>query len=746
MPVKGGAGMSQQTVMLTTVVYAIAAGVFLIALARRLRVPAIVPLLLGGIALGPSGIDLIRPEELGGGLRTIVSCAVAIILFEGGLSLDLEGFRHAGKTIRRLLTVGAIVTWLATAGAVYLIFGFDPLFCLLAGSLVIVTGPTVIVPILRRIRLQENLHHILLWEGVMIDAVGVFIAVFCFELVTNQYSGDRAAAYLVWRFAVGTVVGLAVGFATAEVLRRRLIHEELTNLFALSAALLTFAICEQLAHESGLLSVVLAGFVLAIRAPHGVSGIKEFKAQLTDLLIGLLFILLAAKLNPKQFLAYGWELAAAAAAVILVVRPLNIFISALGCGLSTREKLALSWVAPRGIVAASMGSLFSLRLADEGIPQASFLEAFTYLVIFATVVIQGFSAGKVSRALGVRKRDPHGWLIVGANAFAVELALLVRRLTHLDCVIIDSNARAVRELPATVTAVRADALDPRTPVLLGDYSIGNVLALTDNEDLNTLICQAWSRSVGSSHVFRWAADARNKQRSEELPGIVPWDHMPKPSVVAHELEKGHAELLVYDTQVAVSKGEPYTLLAITGSNRFELPGMLSKTAGKTTPARPVRYVYLLREANRLARCLRPELIIRVAGTDFTTTIQKVMEAAADHVTEIDREASVREILDREKVFPTSLGHGFAAPHAYSRNLSQHVCVVVHTPDGIEMPTPDGDPVRFLFVVLSPTGDPQGHLMIMGQIAQVAADEAMLPALAEARTPYEAIELIDTRFQ
>lgn len=737
--------MTHQTEMLTTVVYALVAGVLLMVLARRLRVPAIVPLLLGGIALGPFGLNMIRPAELGTGLRTIVNCAVAIILFEGGLTLDLEGFRKASIMIRRLLTLGVLVTWFATAGILWLIFRFDPMFCLLAGSLVIVTGPTVIIPLLRRLRLQENLHHILLWEGVMIDAVGVFVAVFCFELATEQYSGNRAAVHFFGRFAVGALAGIGIGILAAQVIRRNWIHEELVNLFALSTALLTLAVCEQLSPESGLLGVVLAGFVIAIRAPEGAARIREFKMQLSDLLVGLLFVLLAAKLNLRQFIAYGWEVALAVAAVMFIVRPLNIFVSAVGTGLSVREKLVLSWFAPRGIVAASMASFFSLRLSDTGLPQATFLETFTYCVIFATVVVQGLTIGSVSRWLNLRKKDQRGWLIVGANSFSIELSKLIRQHAGLDVVVVDTNPRLIREAGSQVEAVRADALDPRTPVLLGDHNIGNVMALTDNEDLNVLICQTWSRIVGSAHVYRWASAVHAERRGVELPGRAAWKQVPKPSVISHELETGDAEIIVREEPFGPDSEEPYTLLAVLTPGRFSVDtGKQGKAPGKTQGK--TQYVYLIRQANRLIQCLRPELLLTVPGTDFTATVQRMLEVASEHVTELDREQALKDILEREQDFPTSLGNGIAAPHAYGKLLRRHVCIVAHTPDGIDMPTPDNEPVRFLFVVLSPTGDPQGHLMIMGQIAQLASDSETLETLAAAGTSTGRIEAITARFQ
>ena len=395
--------------MLLTMAAAISAGVILLALAHRLNLPAIVLLVAGGVALGPEGLGLVKPAVLGDGLRVIVALAIGLILFEGGLTLDVRGYRSASSMIQRLLTIGLLTTGLSTAVAIWLIFDFPFAFCLLAASLVVVTGPTVIAPLLKRIKVQAKLHGILHWEGVLIDPIGVFIAILCFEWIVVQDHEQVLWRFLL-RFVWGLGLGIVGGVLVYLLIRIRLIVDEMLNVFALAAAVLIFGLAESFLPEAGLLAVTASGFVLGILGPGQLKRIRHFKAEITDLLIGTLFILLVARLDLDQFIAFGSQGALLVAAVVLVARPLNILNSSWGLkDFNWREKLFLSWVAPRGIVAASMASLFAINLQEKGIfPQAPFLETFTYSIIISTVVLQGFSAGLLAWALGLKRPPPQG--------------------------------------------------------------------------------------------------------------------------------------------------------------------------------------------------------------------------------------------------------------------------------------------------------------------------------------------------
>ena len=289
-----------------TLAIAMSVGAFLTVVAKRLKIPGIVLLLFGGVTLGPEGWNLVQPDSLGGMLNVLVSLAVGLILFEGGLTLNIEGYRAAGAVIRRLLTIGVIVTWVGTAGAIFFLYDFEPTFCLLAGSLVIVTGPTVIQPILKRTRLSWNLHHTLHWEGVLIDPIGVFAAVLAFEWAMGA-GGEEALFNLGLRVLGGLTIGFVGGEVTCFLLKHRVVAEEVVNVFMVGVAIFIFGTTEALIAEGGLLSVTVAGLIIGARHPPELKGIVEFKSVITDLLIGFVFILLTSRLELAQFVEFGRE-------------------------------------------------------------------------------------------------------------------------------------------------------------------------------------------------------------------------------------------------------------------------------------------------------------------------------------------------------------------------------------------------------------------------------------------------------
>jgi len=404
-------------------------GIFFIIISNKLKIPSIVLLLLGGILLGPHGISLIHPASLGTGLNVIIQLAVALILFEGGLTLDAKGYRQVSKEIRNSLTRGIIVTWGLSSLIVKIIFHFPWPIAVLSGSLIIVTGPTVIGPLLKRVRVKKNIYNFLHWEGVLIDPIGVFIALLTYEWLV----GERALQFFLFRIVVGISIGLLSGFILYFLIKKKYIQEEILNIFILSYALVIFVFADFFVPESGLLSVTIAGFILGYSKLPQLNSIKLYKAEFINLLIGLLFILLSANLNINFF--WGKEgilLGVSVLAIMLIVRPINIFITIpTRKNFSIKDKLFLSWIAPRGIVAASMASLFALNLKNlknEYSSYANFIEAFTYLVIIGTVFIQGFTANIVGRLFGVVEPDPSGWLIVGAHNFALEIASFIKKM------------------------------------------------------------------------------------------------------------------------------------------------------------------------------------------------------------------------------------------------------------------------------------------------------------------------------
>lgn len=733
-----------------TLMTAVAAGMIVIVVARRLQVSAIVLLLLGGFVLGPEVLDVVRPDSLGTPLGALVSLAVGVILFEGGLTLDIDGYRSTPRLIRRLLTVGVLVTWILTALAVRLLFATPVPVALLAASLVIVTGPTVIQPLLRRIRVVSRLHHVLQWEGVLIDPIGVFVAILCFEYIQG-FGGEAAVASLALRILTGAVVGLVGGLVVAQVLVWRLVPEDLVNGFALASALLIFAGAEAFSHafgfsDAGLLAVVIGGLVVGIRHPPGVAQIRRFKAELTELMIGMLFILLAARLRLDQFVSFGVRGALLVTLVILVVRPLAVAAASAGLGVGWRDRVFLSWVAPRGIVAASMASLFAIALEGRhglGV-EPTFLETFTYSVIAATVLAQGLTAAPLASVLDLRRPPRRGWLIVGAHRLARATARFLVDRAGVPVVLADLNARRVAQAREEgLAALHADARDLALEGRAELSEVGNLLALTDNEDLNALLCERWVDRFGSGHVHCWRSPrAEQVHRAESggaSAGRVVWSALPKPSLVAAELELGEATLHETGSPQAEAGGSRAFLLGLQ-LGHVVLGG--ASDVGRGTDGLDSG-LWLERAAGYLRRSLVPGLILRVETESFPTLLREMVARIVRLVPQLPADRLVKELLGHEATISSGLGNGIAVPHAYSTAILQRLCAVAQVPEGLDLGGPDGEPVRLVFLVLSPAGDPAGHLATLAEIARIVSHDEARGRLLDAVAPEDFLATVES---
>lgn len=717
--------------MLVTMVAAIAAGTMLLVLARRANLPALLLLLLGGLAMGPQALGIVRPDSLGDGLLVVVELAVGLILFEGGLTLDRQGYRAASAMIKRLLTLGVLITWLGATLAIRLVAGVPWSQSVIAASLIIVTGPTVIGPLLKRVRIAPRLHNILHWEAVLIEPIGVFIAVLCFEWFAAG-QGAGALVNLGLRVLAGGALGLAAGAFITAAIRYRLVPRDMHGIFALACAVLVFGAAESLIVKAGLLAVIVAGFVVGLSGLPALRGLRAFKAELTSLLIATLFILLAARLNFAQFEDFGLRGAAVVVLVMLAVRPVSVWLCALGLDLPVRERVFLAWVAPRGIVAASMASLFAISLEERGAADARFAETFTYSVIVATIVLQGTTAGLVARALGVHRPEPEGWLIVGAHPFARRIASFLEGAAGERTVLLDTNARAVHEaVDAGHTALVADARETDVLERHGLAEIGHVLALTDNEDLNARICAGWSGRVGAEQVFRYRSTAAVGTLQDEQ-GVVLWPGLPRPTLLSAEIERNEASVETFGGAELPVGAVP--LAAFDGRRlRFDPP---SGTPGE-------RVLCLRRRADYLLRSIRPDLVITEARGDLESLFEQIVSRMAAAQPRLPREATVAELLQREAAFPSVIGSGVAVPHAYSSGLPQRLCGIACSREGVRFPGA-AEPVRLVFLVLSPAGDPEGHLATLAEIARLVLAPEVRERLLEAGSPMEVVHLVRRR--
>jgi NhaP-type Na+/H+ or K+/H+ antiporter len=474
-----------------SIALALAAGMFSQALAQHLRMPGIVLLLAAGVLLGPDVLGLVHPQSLGTGLPILVGFAVAVILFEGGMNLDLRRLRREARSIRQLVTLGAAVTAVGGAVAARLLLGWDWALAALFGTLVIVTGPTVVTPLLRRVRLKRSLATVLEAEGVLIDSIGALTAVVALEVVLHPGESVAAGAQtLLFRLGFGVLSGLVGGSLIALMLRfDRVVPEGLENVLTLSLVLAVFQASNAFLPESGLVSVTVAGLVVGNVKTRVLGDLKEFKEQLTVLFIGMLFVLLAADVRIEEVQSLGWPGALTVLALMLVVRPLNVLAGTFGSDLKSKERLFLSWLAPRGIVAAAVSSLFAQQLQAAGIPGGNELRALVFLVIAATVLIQGLSGGWVAEILGVRRRSNVGYLVLGANPLGLALGNAFR-WADKEILFIDSNPDACRT-----------AEDEGFRVLFGSGLVESILfraeiesragclAVTANDEVNLLFAK-----------------------------------------------------------------------------------------------------------------------------------------------------------------------------------------------------------------------------------------------------------------
>jgi NhaP-type Na+/H+ or K+/H+ antiporter len=472
-----------------TLVLALAVGVLAQSVARHLRLPGIVLLLVAGAGLGPDGLGWVQPEQLGEGLLTLVELSVAIILFEGGLNLEISRLRREQAPIRRLVLGGALVTLLGGGLAARLLLDWDWMGALVFGSLVVVTGPTVVGPLVRELRLRPRVATVLEGEGVLIDPVGAILAVLLIEVALAPGADSLAsgATVLLYRVGVGALAGAAGGFALAWLLRaRRLIPEGHENIMVLAAVLLLFQGCNEVLSQSGLLAVTIAGVVVGNLRSSVDRDLREFKDQLTVLLIGLLFVLLAAAVRFDDVRALGAGGLAVVVALVFVVRPLGVWLATASSELSVRERLLIAWMAPRGIVAAAVASATAVALERAGVSGGRELLALVFLTIACTVLLAGLTAGPVASLLGQRLPGREGVAILGAQGLGLLLASELRD-AGVAVVFFDSNPQSCRRAEEKrFTVVYGDALQERTLQRARMETIGVVVGLTSNQMLNSI--------------------------------------------------------------------------------------------------------------------------------------------------------------------------------------------------------------------------------------------------------------------
>ena len=469
-------------------------------LAWWLKLPAILFLLLAGIVAGPV-TGFLRPDALFGDLLfPIISLGVAVVLFEGSLTLKLHEITGLGGVVRNLVSFGMLLNGAIIAVATHWLLAFSWQLAALFGAMVVVTGPTVIMPLLRTMRPTANIASILRWEGIIIDPLGTLLAVVVFEFIVSDQQHNTLLTF-AGNLLTGGGLGVAGAYLLALPLRRHLMPGYLINIATLAMVLGNYTLANHLEHESGLLAVTLMGIVLANMKELPIQEVVDFKESLSTMILSLLFIVLAARVEFSQLAALGVGAVVLLAVILFVARPATGFAATLGSKLNWRERALLGWVAPRGIVAAAVAALFSLRLSALGLPRAELLVPLTFAVIIASVVLQSASARLVANLLRVSEPEPRGLLIVGANAVARAIA---RTLTDkgFRVLLADTNWDDISQarmdgLPTYFGNVVSEHADRHLDLV----GIGRLLAMSRRPAFNALACLRYRSEFGAGHVY-----------------------------------------------------------------------------------------------------------------------------------------------------------------------------------------------------------------------------------------------------
>ena len=469
-----------------------------------IKLPAILFLLIAGITIGPV-LGWLNPDNLFGELLfPFISLAVAVVLFEGSLTLRFSEIKGLEHVVRRLVSSGLLITWLLTTLATYWLLNFSLELAILFGALTVVTGPTVIVPMLRSVRPTTHVANILRWEGIVIDPIGALLAVLVLQFIIAGIDADAFGHTLLTftgqvltGFSFGAIAGYALGIA----LRHQWLPVYLHNLATLSVVLGVFTLANSIQHESGLLTVTIMGIWLANMKEVDTEDILNFKESLSLLFTSGLFIILAARLNLDDFLVLGWPALGVLLAMQFIARPLKIIAATWNSSLRWQERAILAWIAPRGIVAAAISALFAIQLEQQGYAQASLLVPLTFMVIIGTVTFQSLTARPLALWLKVAEPEPSGFLIVGANPVARTLAAALDK-HGFHTLLADSNWGNIRAaLIEGRQTFYGNVVSEQADRQLDLIGIGRVLTLSPHQEINCLAAMRYRSEFNDRNIY-----------------------------------------------------------------------------------------------------------------------------------------------------------------------------------------------------------------------------------------------------
>jgi len=490
-------------------------------IAWRLKLPSILFLLLAGILAGPV-LGWLRPDEVFGDLlEPVVSLAVAVILYEGSMTLKLAEIRGHGAVVRNLVTVGVLITWTAATLSAICFLGWDIYLAALFGAIVTVSGPTVILPLIRTIRPTSSLSSIFRWEGILVDPLGAILAVLVFDfIIVIQTAATKMQLVTTFglMIAVGVGLGIVIGHLFGVVFRRHWLPDYLRDYAALASVIIVFGISESVASETGLLAVTVMGVWQANMRDLDLEDILDFKESLTLVLVAALFIVLAARIDVGGLLSLG----AGGLAVLLTLQflggPARALVSSIGSDLNWRERLYLGWLFPRGIVAAAVSALFALRLEAAGYPGAEYLVPMVFTIIIGTVVIQSLTGGILARWLGVSNPEPNGVLVVGANPAALAFAAALTEAGHRVLVASTGWDGISKARMAGLPVFYGSPVSRYAESHLDLIGLGHLLALSHRPGLNELACIRYRYEFGRDAVFTVPQQAERSHEKHRISG------------------------------------------------------------------------------------------------------------------------------------------------------------------------------------------------------------------------------------
>jgi len=488
-------------------------------IAWRFRLPSVVLLAAAGIIAGPATGLLDPAADFGNLFRPLVSVAVAVILFEGGLTLNLNEIRHTGVAVRRMVIFGAPLGWALGTAAAHYIAGLSWETSAVFGGILVVTGPTVIIPLLRAARLKKSVGSVLRWEGIINDPIGAMFAVIAYEVVAATAHAESAGGLLV-EMILGAIaailLGVAMGYAIVQIFRRGWVPEFLKSPVLLAAVLVGYEAADLWIEESGLLTVTAMGLVIGNSRLASLEEIRRFKEYMTVVLVSGVFIILTATITMDTVRALDWRAVAFLGALLFLVRPVTVMLSTLGSELKLKERIFVSWIAPRGVVAVAVSGLFGAALVDLGFADGEEMVALAFLVVFATIILHGFSLGWLARRFDLISAVSPGLLIVGASPWAISLAGKLKEL-EIPVMIADASWNRLRRARMQgIDTFFGDVLTESAEHSIDFNQFEYILAATDDDAYNALVLATFGPTIGRGHVIVLTP---NEDKGDYTPGL-----------------------------------------------------------------------------------------------------------------------------------------------------------------------------------------------------------------------------------